>query len=202
MDRKFLEGLGLEKETIDKVMVEHGKSLNDYKEKADKHDGLVTQIGDLTDQLKERDGQLEELKKVDADALKQRIVDLQTENENNANEYQEKIDKQAKDFAIESYLRDQKARNPKAVKALLDLESITLKDDKLIGIDEQVTPLKESDDYLFKQEEQQQTKSPNILVGGNPQGSTHQTKSIAEMSYEELTELKANNPAQFAELTK
>lgn len=32
MDRKFLEGLGLERETVDTIMTEYGKSINSYKD--------------------------------------------------------------------------------------------------------------------------------------------------------------------------
>lgn len=170
MERKFLEGLGLEKEAIDSIMKEHGKSVNDIKKEANKVEGLESQIEDLQKTISDRNSQLEELKKVDADALQKTIDDLQESNKNKDTEYQEKLDKQAKDFAIESYLRDVQARNPKAVKALLDVESITLKDEKLIGIDEQVNPLKDSDAYLFEQEEN--PNSPTIVAPGNPNGGT------------------------------
>ena len=34
MKRTFLEELGLDKENIDKIMAEHGKTVNEFKEKA------------------------------------------------------------------------------------------------------------------------------------------------------------------------
>lgn len=169
MNRDFLKEQGLSDEQIESVMKEHGKTLNDTKTKADKVDGLESQIADLTGQIQDRDTQLEDLKKVDAKALQKTIDDLQESNKNKDTEYQDKLDKQAKDFAIDNYLRDQKARNPKAVKALLDLESISFKNNKLTGIDEQVTPLRESEDYLFDTDKPP-VNDPQIVTSGNPRG--------------------------------
>lgn len=53
MDRKFLEELGLEKETIDKVMAEYGKSINSYKEKIDELQGFSEKVKSYEQQLNE-----------------------------------------------------------------------------------------------------------------------------------------------------
>ncbi|NLY77321.1 MAG: hypothetical protein GX080_04430 [Tissierellia bacterium] len=42
------------------------------------------------------------------------------------------------DYALEKALTVAKARNIKAVKALLDLENLKLADDKILGLDEQL----------------------------------------------------------------
>lgn len=175
MDRKFLEELGLEKESVDKVMKEHGKSINDYKERAEKADALKSQVDDYQGQLKDRDKQLKELKKVDPEKLQERIDELEEENETKDTEYQEKLEKQAKDFAIESALRDAKARNPKIAKTALDVEAITIKDGKLIGVDEQLEAIKESDAYLFESEED---NLPGGLKGRKPNEGGSDTQGI------------------------
>lgn len=56
MDRKFLEGLGLEKEAIDKVMAEHGKSVQaakpaDYDDLKSAKETLEKQVGELNGNL-------------------------------------------------------------------------------------------------------------------------------------------------------
>src|SRR5699024_9081519 len=106
--------------------------------------GLETQIGERDEQL---NASKDEVK--DSEELTQQIATLQQENESKATEFQEKMDKQAKDFAVETALRDAKAKNPKIAKNALDLEAITMKDGKLIGIDEQLKSIQESDAYLF-----------------------------------------------------
>ena len=76
MNRNFLETLGLEKDTIDKIMSEYGKSINEKNEELNtlrskvdeltekvgdsdetkkKHDELVSQVAELMQQLKEKD---------------------------------------------------------------------------------------------------------------------------------------------------
>lgn len=155
----------------------------------------------LKEQIDERDTQLEELKKVDAGALQQRIDELQEENQTTATEYQEKLDKQTFDFTLDKALTGAKVRNSKAVKALLDTEKIKLDGETLLNLDDQLEGLKESDPYLFEQEEST-TKPPTIVAGGNPRGGGEESKSLSEMSYQELTDIKENNPARFAELTK
>ena len=200
MNREFLEGLGLEKETVDKVMKEHGKTLNDTKEKADKVGSLENQIEDYKQQLTERDTQLEELKKVDAEGLQAKIDELQQTNETQKTEYENQLQQQAFYHKLESTLSKAKVKNTKAVKALLDTESIKLDGDKLLNLDDQLEALKESDAYLFEQEEQTEPPKPNFTTGQHQKGGT--TKNIADMSYQELADLKSSNPTEFAELTK
>lgn len=191
MDRKFLEGLGLEKETIDKIMKAHGKTLNDTKEKADKVDSLESQINDYKEQLNDRDNQLKELKKVDPEALQAEIERLEDENEEKATEFQEQLSAQAKDFAIESALRDAKARNPKIAKNALDVDAITFKDGKLIGMDEQLTSIKESDAYLFGEDEPAGLKgrNPHVTDGSGDLKNTITQEKFDKMGYSERVEL-------------
>src|SRR5690625_4480499 len=126
MKREFLEELKLEKETIDSIMKEHGKTLNEIKEKAEKADELKTQIEDYKQQISERDTQLEELKKVDAEGLQAKIDELQQQNETTKTEYEEKLQQQAFDHALDSSLSAAKARNIKSVIDNLALETIKL----------------------------------------------------------------------------
>lgn len=57
MDRKFLEGLGLEKESIDKVMAEHGKAVQAAKPVD--YDDLKSAKGTLEKQVEELNGSLQ-----------------------------------------------------------------------------------------------------------------------------------------------
>jgi|SRR5699024_834831 len=141
----------------------------------DKFDTLNTTKKDLEEQLEQRDAQLEDLKKVDADGLKQKIQDLQNENKTTKQEYQQKLDQQAFDFSLERALAGAKVKNAKAVKALLDTESIKLDGEKLLGLDDQLKSLKESDSYLFEQEEESNPK-PSFTTG------QHQTTGGGEPS--------------------
>jgi len=165
MNREFLENLGLEKEAIDKIMAEYGKSINAYKEKAEKVDSLQNQIEDYKQQLQSRDEQLEELKKIDAEGLQAKIQELQEANQKAEKEWQEKLQKQQFEFALKDALTAAKVRNPKAVKALLDTEVIKLDGDKLLGLEEQLNSIKESDPYLFEEEKTEEPPKPSFTTG-------------------------------------
>lgn len=203
MNREELKALGLTEEQIDKVMASHGKVVNDYKDKAGKVEGLESQINDYKEQLKDRDKQLKDLgEKVKGnEELTAEIDQLKEANKATKEEYEQKLQQQAFDHTLENSLTGAKVKNAKAVKALLDMETIKLDGDNLKGLDDQINSLKESDPYLFEQEEQQQTP-PTIVNPGNPNGGSNTPKNIAEMTYQELADLKANNPAQFEQLTK
>src|SRR5690625_694504 len=171
MNREFLKELGLSDEQVEKVMKEYGKSINDIKDKANKVDVLESQIEDYKNQLEERDNQLNELseKAKGNEELTAQIEELKQENEQTKTEYEEKLQQQAFEHKLHDVLKDSGVRNVKAVKALLDVESIKLDGDKLLGLDGQLEALKETDDYLFQSDEPEDN-GPTIVNPGNPQG--------------------------------
>ena len=170
MKREFLKELGLADDVIEKIMAEHGKTVNSMKDELEKAKELEQQIQGLQEQLQQRDQQLEELKTKAAgnEELQQQIQQLQEQNKQIQQEYEQKMQKQAFNFALERALVSAKARNPKAVKALLDIEVIKLDGDKLLGLEEQLKKLKESDPYLF--EEEQETTKPIFSIGQHQKG--------------------------------
>lgn len=103
----------------------------------------------LDTQLKERDIQLEALKKVDAEGLQAEIARLQGENKTVKEQYENDLKSTKLNSALELKLIKEGAVNAKAVKALLDLDKISLDNDNLVGIDEQLSALKESDKWAF-----------------------------------------------------
>lgn len=107
----------------------------------------------LAEQLKDRDGQLEELKKVDAEGLQKRIEELQELNDNTKKDYESKLEQVQFDHALENALSGAKARNAKAVKALLDMEGLKLNNGEIVGLDKQLETLKADNGYLFEGEE-------------------------------------------------
>src|SRR5690625_4214940 len=167
MKREFLKELGIEDDAIDKIMAEHGKTVNETKEKADKSDELKTQLEDYKQQISERDTQLEELKKVDAEGLQAKIDELQKQNETTKTEYEEKLQQQAFEHKLDSSLSGAKVKNTKAVKALLDMDTIKLDGDTLKGLDDQLNNLKESDSYLFEKEEDGGDPKPQFSQGNH-----------------------------------
>lgn len=159
------------------------------------------EVKDLKKQLKDRDTQLEDLgKKVKGnEELENQIKDLQKANEDTAKEYQDKLNKQAFDFALERSLADAQAKNPKAVKALLNAEAIKLDGDKLLGLEEQLKALKESDSYLFAETIPTLSgRKPHVPVTPGNKGITKE--QFGQMSYTERVNLYNENPDLYNQL--
>lgn len=203
MKRAFLTDLGLDGDVIDKIMKEHGSTVNGLKDELDKVDEYKSQVEDLKGQLSDRDKQLEELsaKAKDNEELVSEINKLKEANKQTATEYQEKLDKQSFEFKLEKALGEAKAKNPKAVKALLNVEEIKLDGDKLLGLDDQLKALQESDAYLFGDDARLGGREPhNPNPNQKPTGVTKE--QFNQMSYKERVELKASNPEQYNLLIK
>ena len=106
----------------------------------------------LKTQITDRDKQLETLKKAsgDAEAMKTKIEELQAANKTASEEHEAQIRQIRMDHAVESALTGAKAKNVKAVRALLNLDDLDVDDDgKVKGLDKQIKKLTEADDTKF-----------------------------------------------------
>lgn len=103
----------------------------------------------LEAQIASRDKQLEELRKVDADGLQAEITRLTEENKKTQSDFDARLKEIKLETALETKLREAKAVNVRAVKALLDHEKISLDGDNLLGVDEQLKQLKEKEKWAF-----------------------------------------------------
>ena len=81
MNRKFLEELGLEKEAIDKVMGEYGKSVQEFKTEKEEFEGLKTEKSTLENQLLELQKSLES-KEEEFSSYESNLSELQKEVDN------------------------------------------------------------------------------------------------------------------------
>ena len=158
MERKFLEDLGLEKDAIDKIMSENGKDIEAEKAKITAEAEKLTKANDTIKTLQET---VKKFDGVDVEKLKQDLADAETK-------YNTDLSATKLSNALEMALITGKAKNTKAVKALLDTESIKLDGDKLLGLDEQLTKLKTDNAYLFEE-----VKADDTTVKVNS-GANHQ----------------------------
>ncbi|MFT8477723.1 MAG: phage scaffolding protein [Liquorilactobacillus sp.] len=195
--REFLKTLGIEGDSLEKIMSEVGKDKGISAEKVElqsKIDSLTSQNDDLNSQIKERDGQLSTLKKSagDNEELKAQIKSLQDENKQAATDYQRKLAEQSKNFKIDSALRDAKARNPKAVKALLDLDKVSVDGDNLVGFKDQLEAVQKDNDFLFEQGEQNnnnqnQNTATHATFTGNASGDNANEPTIVQRIAQRMT---------------
>ena len=204
MTRKQLEDLGLTKEQADSVMKINGDDIENAKGTASTEiKKLQTEVEGLKTQVGDRDKQLETLKASAGDNadLKKQIEDLQTENATAKANHESELNQLKIDFAVEKALTGAKAKNIKAVKALLELDDAKLdKDGNVKGLAEQIEKLTSGDDTKFLFEAQKQTKQQQNFKGFQPGASGEQKPGEGEkvdfskMSYDELTAYMEANP--------
>ena len=106
---------------------------------------------ELEVQLKDRDTQLADLSKnnKDNENLLNQIKDLQALNKQTTTDYENKINQMQFDYALDGALTNAKSKNNKALKALLDMNSIKYQEGKFEGLQEQIEALQKDASYLF-----------------------------------------------------
>lgn len=187
MKTEFLKELGItEQATIDAIMAQNGKDINHAKSQ---QSTLETKVSDLETQLADRDKQLKDLKASvgDNEQLTKKISELEDANKNAATEYENKIANIQKTHAIENGVRDSKAKNSKAVMALLDIDKITFENGEVKGLSEQLEGLKTNEDtsFLFGESDPKpptgfKPNNPPGGNGGNPPTSLSFSEAIAK----------------------
>lgn len=165
MKREFLKELGIEDEVIDKIMDENGKDI----------EGLKSQVGTLAadrDGLKEQlaaaNEQIEGFKELDVDGIKAKADEWKQKAEQAERELDERIAGIQFDHALEKQLAGAKARDAGIIMGLLDREGLKLTDDgKILGLEEQLSKIKEEKGFLFEPEDE---GMPQIVRGGTGGG--------------------------------
>lgn len=195
MNKEQLVALGLSDEQATAVVEGFGKMIP-----KSRLDEKIAEVNDYKQQLADRDTQLADLqsKANGNEELQAQIQALQQQNEQVKTEYQQQLQQKEFDFALTEALRDAKAKNPKAVKALLDTSTVKFVDGKLIGLDEQLTALKTSDDYLFTSDK---LKGSIPAQGGTPP-TTVTKEQFDSMSYMEKVDLYNKDVELFNKLSE
>lgn len=170
MNKKELMNRGLSEEHADIVL----EMIKDSFVPLYRFNEINDKMKSYKSQLDEKTAEVDTLtKKVgDTEKLTKEIQDLKDANSKAAGEHASALASLKKSNAIDGVLRDSKAKNVTAVKALLDLDKITFENDKLEGLDEQVKALMESDSskFMFETDPGYKPKGtePGEPSGGNP----------------------------------
>jgi len=169
MKKEDLIKLGLTEEMAQKVGDAFAEYLKGFIPKS-RFDEVNEAKKQLEKDIKTRDEQLEALKKIDAEGLQAEIEKLQKENKAAKEKYEAELKQLQLNNAVEKALIAAKAKNIKAVKALLDLESVELDGETVKGLDEQVKKLQESDDskFLFDIDAKSNNNKQPQFKGFNP----------------------------------
>lgn len=140
--REFLKGLGLEKETIDTVMAEHGK--------------IVTENVETIQTLKSEKLALEEKvqKNGNSEELAGQIETLKTEKAELEASSKTALSEAKKEYAIKLAISNSKTLDPIAYRAHLDVSKLEYDEakDELKGFEDQDKAIRETKTYLFDAE--------------------------------------------------
>ena len=141
MKREFLQGLQVEgmplpKEIVDAIMAENGRDIENVKARFSDYEELKQQLTQL-------EGAEEAL-----------VVAKQWEEK-----YNQTVDTHRREMSdlifshnLENAIVTAKGRNPKAITALLDVESIKSSENQQVALEQALDALKEECSYLFREE--------------------------------------------------
>lgn len=202
MKRDFLKNLGLEDGVIDKIMEQNGADIEAAKADLDtvtkERDGYKDTIGNY-------EKQMNDLKKSagDNEALTTKIAELQEANKKQAEDSAKAIMQLRLDNAIDLGLANAKAKDPKAVRGVLDMTKIKLNDkNEVEGLAEQIKDLQKSHDYLFE------ASGKSAPTGRTPAGGSDDVpKGISKeqfnrMGYKERIDLFNKDPDAYRAMTE
>lgn len=165
MTKEQLLEMGLTEEQADKVMAAHREVLTGFIPKA-RFDEVNETKKELEQQIRERDKQLKELqeKAKGNEELEKTIKELQEANKATKEQYEAKIRDMTINAAIQSKLTD--AKYPDLLISKFDESKLSIAEDgKVLGIDEQLSILKEQYKDLFKPDVK--GKEPNNIGGSS-----------------------------------
>ena len=160
MKKEELLELGLTEEQIQVVFKLNGQDINSIKSE---RDNLKSELKVANNKISEL-GDYENVK-AEVEKYKNEISDLKL------------------NHSIENSLMKSKVKNPKAAKALLDMEALKNSKNFDSDLENQIKSMKESDSYLFEVE--------GSSVGGA--GSVNEP-NVKDMTYSQMMEYLEKNP--------
>lgn len=163
---EYIALLNLDGEAKKKATESLKNLLKDSYVEKTKFDEAAAAKSNLETQIKERDKQLETLKKTagDKEKLEATIKQLQEDNKSAKTKYETDLKNLRIDSAVKLKLSGT-AQDVDIVAGLIDKTKLIVSDDGTVtGLDEQINPLKQSKPFLFKNDKQ----SYEPKVGGNP----------------------------------
>lgn len=110
---------------------------------------LNTELEGVKGQLSQANEQIAGFKELDIEGVKQKAAEWEQKYNQAAENSAREIEQLKFDFALDRELTKAQARNPKAVKALLDRDALKYDKGKIIGLEEQLETLKKGEDSAF-----------------------------------------------------
>lgn len=183
MKREFLEGLGLEKEAVDKIMAENGADIEREKAKTTQ---AKADLADAQEQLSARDKDLEELRKSasGADDVQKQLAELQEKYNTETEQYKAQIAARDYSDAISRTISGKglKFTSKSAESAFISLlkeKKLELKDGELSGVDAIIDEQRKADPDAFASDKPKPRFMGPSGVGGTPQPPVSRVAQIS-----------------------
>lgn len=197
MKKEDFVALGISEEQATKAAEASKKELESYVAKTDFE--AVNQVkGQLEKDIKDRDKQLEDLKKNSGDnaELLKQIETLQAENK----AVMEKNEADMKELKLSTAIKlaiTESAQDADLVTGLFDKSKLILSDDgKVTGLEEQLKSIKESKPFLFKEVKLDTDPKPGFRPLGAPGQQTQTTTKTDDGKVDMKSAIEAKLQAQ------
>ena len=182
------------KKDFEKAVLENYKTMTDYDNQTKKLDAANETIKANDTAMKDLQTKLDGFKDVDLSGLNQRIKDLETEKANIQKDYDAKIaDRDFNDLVKES-IAAVNGKNPKAITALLDVETLKASKNQKEDIAAALKALTEKEDskMLFGEPEPNPVGTGNLIgqVRGGNSTSADEAAMRAAMGLPPVSETK------------
>lgn len=191
---EYIALLNLDGEAKKKATESLKNLLKDSYVEKTKFDEATAAKSNLETQIKERDKQLETLKKTagDKEKLEATIKQLQEDNKSAKTKYETDLKNLRIDSAVKLKLSGT-AQDVDIVAGLIDKTKLIVSDDGTVaGLDEQINPLKQSKPFLFKEIK---SKGGSYDPAGGAGGNTVNPFKKETFSLTEQGKLFKENPA-------
>ena len=174
MKREFLEGLGLEKDVIDKIMTENGNDINAEKAKTTKAEADRDKF---KEQYETATAELDKFKDVKPEELQDTIKKLQDDLKAKDDEYAKKEADRIFNDSVKEVIKKKGGRSDKAIMAMMDLDTLKESKNQAADIEAAIDALAKESDFLFDSGEPIK-KATGPVGGGGGTGMDAKTAAM------------------------
>lgn len=182
------------KKDFEKAVLENYKTMTDYDNQTKKLDAANDTIKANDTAMKDLQDKLDGFKDVDVSGLNQRIKDLETEKANIQKDYDAKIADRDFNDLVKKSIAAVNGKNPKAITALLDVETLKASKNQKEDIATALKALTEKEDskMLFGEPEPNPVGTGNLIgqVRGGNSTSADEAAMRAAMGLPPVQETK------------
>lgn len=206
--REDLRNIGVEDSKVEEVMSLHGKDVQHLQSNLDvlkeKKQSAEQEVKLYKERVDEQNTKLDELRNQvnSGEDLNEKVKALKEANEQKDEQHKQEMNKVKLRYEIDKELDRTGARNKVAVMALVDQENVSLSDENGVqGLTEQLEKLKETDSYLFNDDNSQSSNQDGGNGSNEQNGTVGNTQGSGTGVNYNAGQGKGNNGSQVSEGT-